>query len=98
MSRVVRVLLVEDDEDTAWVTTLLLERFGCEVRAVSDSLLALATASDFRPHVICLDLSLPGQDGYALSRQFRDDPALAGVTIFAISGYALDVDRARKAG
>src|SRR6266851_342869 len=74
----VRVLLVEDDEDTREVLTLGLELQGAEVQAVGCARDALRAVDGFVPHVILSDIGLPDEDGLALIRKLRKLPASRG--------------------
>jgi len=87
----VRVLLVEDDEDTREVLTLGLELQGAEVQAVGSSREALRAVDEFAPHVILSDIGLPDEDGLSMIRKLRKLPAALGrgdaaaVTAFTLS-------------
>ena len=60
---------------------------------------ALAAAAEFLPEVVLLDIGLPGMDGFEVARQIRAMPALSGVLLIAMTGYASTEDRAtREAG
>jgi CheY-like chemotaxis protein len=61
-----------------------------------DGAAALAQAAAFHPQAVLCDLSLPGAlDGWALAREMRRDPALAGALLVAMSGYGEEEDRER---
>ena len=90
-----RILVVDDDDDTVTVLSILLERQGYDVRTVTTGIQTLQVARDFKPHLIYLDTAMPGQDGNETTRQFRQDPELKDVMIVAVSGYCRDSDRAR---
>src|SRR3954467_6292092 len=74
----VRVLVVEDDEDTREVLTLGLELQGAEVRGVGSADAALRAVKEFSPHVILSDIGLPDEDGLSLIRKLRQLPASSG--------------------
>jgi CheY-like chemotaxis protein len=95
-----RVLIVEDNVDSAESLSRLLELFGHEVDAVHDGDAALAAARDRRPDVMLIDIGLPGRDGYDVARSVRADPLLKHVTLVALTGYGQDDDitRATEAG
>src|SRR3954470_23665891 len=65
----VRVLIVEDDEDTREVLTLGLELQGAQVRAVGSAQEGLAAVASFSPHVILSDIGLPDEDGLSMIRK-----------------------------
>lgn len=91
-----RVLVVNDNDDIARLTTLLLEHCGFDVRTLFDGLRVLATTRSFRPHFILLDIGLPGLDGYQVADQLRGDPDLDDVVIIAVSGYSADMYATRS--
>jgi CheY-like chemotaxis protein len=91
----VRILVVDDDADTTKGFCQLLAALGYSSQGVTDANLALQAARDFQPHVVALDLAMPGQDGFAIMRQIRSDPAIRHTIIVVTSGYCRDTDRAR---
>lgn len=95
-----RILVVDDNVDSAETLAALLRLEGHDAHAVHDGERALVAARDLHPDLILLDIGLPGVNGYEVARQIRDDVALAGVRLIAVSGYgrAEDVARARAAG
>ena len=85
----VRVLLVEDNTDTARAMSRLLGTFGCTVR-VADSVAAATTAAaEERFDLVLSDLGLPDGTGYELMQQLRAQYGLNGV---AISGFGMEDD------
>jgi two-component system CheB/CheR fusion protein len=90
------VLVVDDNHDAALLLAHLLEAAGHKVEKAYDGLAALAAARANRPDVVLLDIGLPGQDGYEVAKQMRQDPALSDVLLIAISGYCQDEDRERS--
>jgi two-component system CheB/CheR fusion protein len=59
-----RVLVADDDRDEAEALGLLLRRLGCDTRVVYSGQDAVATAPAFQPHLVVLDINMPGMDGY----------------------------------
>jgi PAS domain S-box-containing protein len=90
-----RILVVDDNEDTAVMLQDLLQELGHEVVVALDGPRALAAASKFLPDLALLDIGLPVMDGYELARLLRAAPGLGGVLLVAITGYGRDHDRAR---
>ena len=91
-----RILVVDDNADSARGTALILSRFGHEVRLAYDGPSAVEAAKEYRPEFVLLDIGLPGLDGYEVAQRLRQDPTLAGVTLVAVSGYGQESDRRRS--
>lgn len=66
-----RVLIVDDDENIAELIALYLNKECYETRMVYDGEEALKVFPSFRPHLILLDLMLPGMDGYGVCKEIR---------------------------
>ena len=95
-----KILLVEDNADSAEAMLLLLREFGHDVRVVHDGLEAVGAAQAFDPEVVLLDIGLPDMDGYEVARRLRQQPGLSATLLVALTGYGRDEDRdrAREAG
>jgi PAS domain S-box-containing protein len=99
--RSVRVLIIEDNWDTADSLRMLLELSGHEVAVAHTGQAGLQSARSFGPDVVLCDIGLAGgMDGYAVARALRADPELFGVVLIALSGYGQEDDqrKARQAG
>jgi PAS domain S-box-containing protein len=90
-----RVLVVDDQPDTADGVALLIETFGHHARAVYDGATALAATDADAPDVMFVDIGMPGMTGYELARQMRLRPGLAHVRLIALTGYGREEDRSR---
>ena len=90
-----RILVVDDNRDAAQALKLLLESDGHEVRVAGDGAGGLALARQYEPDVALLDIGLPNMDGYELARRMREEPALEGTLLVAVTGYGQMHDRAR---
>ena len=90
-----RVLIVDDNVDSAESMAVLLRLYGHEVRLAHDGLTALEEARVFRPDVMFLDLSLPKMDGFEVARRLRPELAMRGMTLVAMTGYGQEEDRRR---
>ena len=95
-----RVLVVDDNEDSADMLAKLLARSGHHVRTAYTGPTALDVAADCLPDVVLLDIGLPGINGYEVARRLRQIPQLGGVKIIAMTGYGQesDVRLAQEAG
>ena len=91
-----RILVVEDNPDSAEAMQMLLEKLGHEVRVVADGRDALDVAMVLKPDVILLDIGLPGMDGYELAQRLRAAPETSAANIIAVSGYGQEKDRSRS--
>lgn len=94
--KAVRVLIVDDAADVRGAVSELLTHAGAEVLALESGLLIEPTLAEFRPHVLLLDIGIPGEDGYAVLRRIRALPPGAGGRVPAIcfTAHARDQDRA----
>lgn len=93
-----RILIVEDNPDTAASLALLLELDGYWVRISHDGCEALRLVAEYRPHVVLLDIGLPGLSGYEVCSRLRADPAHRDIVILAITAWGQEKDRKRSAG
>ena len=90
-----RVLVVDDNADSAEAMALLLRLKGHSVETAYDGEEALATADRFRPEAVLLDLGMPKLNGFEVCRQIRQRPWGAGVLMVAQTGWGQAQDRAR---
>ncbi|MDM9382315.1 response regulator [Chlorogloeopsis sp. ULAP01] len=96
------ILVVEDDDDTRFFVTTVLEADGAIVTAVPCAAPALEVLPQLQPDVLISDIGMPGEDGYALIRKIRAlKPDIGGrVPAIALTAYG-DSDscvRALEAG
>lgn len=95
-----RILVIEDNPDTAESMRLLLDMEGHEVKIANSGTQGLTIARTFRPQVILCDIGLPGMDGYQVIRSIRSEEELSSIYVIALTGYGRDEDqrRAQEAG
>ena len=91
----VRVLIVDDNVDTAQGLSRLLTRAGHETALAHDGTDALSRAREQTPEVIVLDIGLPGMDGFEVVKSLRQEASCAGAIIIAVTGYGQPEDRQR---
>jgi len=84
---VVKVLLVEDTEDNRQMMRRLLEMSGYRVVEAINGVEAVKLASEEKPRIILMDLSLPLIDGLTATRRIRNLPGLSKVPIIAVSAH-----------
>jgi PAS domain S-box-containing protein len=92
-----RVLVVDDNVDAADSLALLVQLEGHEVLTAYDGETALSKAASFRPHVVLLDLGMPGIDGYETARRMRAMRSGAEMLLVAVTGWGQEDDRRRTA-
>jgi CheY-like chemotaxis protein len=92
-----RILLVEDDGDTAKSLAKFLAIAGYDVEITGDGISALVAAESKPPDVVLLDLGLPGaMDGWEVARRLRQMHFARRPQVVAVTGYDKDEDRKRS--
>jgi two-component system, sensor histidine kinase len=91
--RNLRVLLVDDNIDAVNLLGMVLRQIGYEVRIANDGASALTLAPEFVPHVVFMDIGLPGMNGYEAAKELQKIPALEKTTLVALTGYGQEKDR-----
>lgn len=94
------ILIVDDNLTNLKLVAYLMKSNGYDVSTAVDAESAFAAIRTQRPHVILMDLQLPGVDGLELTRRLKADPATRDIKIIAVTAYAMkgDEDKARAAG
>ncbi len=92
-----RVLVVDDNQDSARSQARLLTLLGQEVEVAFDGAAALERFAGFRPDVVLLDIGLPGMDGYEVARRLRAMPGGADALLIAQTGWGQEEDRRASA-
>ena len=90
-ARPTRLLIVEDNDDTAHVMRWGLEQLGYEVQIAHNGPLALALVQSFSPDVALLDIGLPVMDGWILAKRLRQQRE--GLHVVAVTAYGSEADR-----
>jgi CheY-like chemotaxis protein len=90
-----RVLVVDDNVDSAQSLEMLLSLEGHEVRVAHEGNGALEAAAQFRPEVVVLDIGLPGMSGYDVARHLRGRRESAHALLIALTGYGRPEDAVR---
>jgi CheY-like chemotaxis protein len=91
-----RILIVDDNRDSAESLALLLTLAGNETHVAYDGKQALALAERQRPDVILLDIGLPKLNGYDVCRSMRDQAWGKNCMIAAMTGWGQDEDRRKS--
>ncbi|CAB3762414.1 PAS domain S-box protein [Paraburkholderia humisilvae] len=92
-SAALRVLVVDDNRDSADSLAVLLEMKGHEARVAYDGQSAVAAAKSYVPHLVLTDLAMPNVDGFGLLRELRSNPKLSLTRVVAMSGFGQASDR-----
>lgn len=95
-----RVLVVDDEPELAWILAQRLRADGLEAETAADGKAALRAARAWRPHVVLLDLSMPELDGWQLCRALRGEKRTEAAALVIMTAWATsDLEaRAKKAG
>lgn len=88
-----RILVVDDNPDTATSLATLLELTGNETHIAHDGLEAVAAAAAFRPDIVLLDIGLPKMDGFEAARKIRAEPWGRTMVLVALTGWGQEEDR-----
>jgi PAS domain S-box-containing protein len=90
-----RVLIVDDNHDSADTLAALLDAWGHEVRTFYDGPSAIVGGAEFRPNLVLLDIGLPKMNGYEVARELRRMATGRSMLLVAFTGYGQDEDRRR---
>ena len=91
-----RVLVVDDNADSADSIAAILEISGHEVQVAYSAQKALEIAVEYQPDIMLLDIGLPDMDGYEVAKHLRQTPELKEMRLIAITGYGQQSDRQRS--
>jgi DNA-binding response OmpR family regulator len=87
-----RILLIDDDEDVRSLVRVLLTGVGHDVREVSDGRAGLREFYAWAPHLVVLDVSMPGLDGWETLSRIRD---LSDCPVLMLTGRDTELERVR---
>ena len=90
-----RILVVEDNPLNLKLVRDVLRAAGFEVIVAVTGEDGVARARDSAPDLILMDIQLPGMDGYEALRTIREDPRTQGITVVALTAFAMKADRVR---
>ena len=91
-----RILVVDDNRDSATTLAMLLSLTGNETKTAFDGLEAVETAATFRPDAILLDIGLPKLNGYEVARKIREQPWGQQMVLVALTGWGQEEDRRKS--
>lgn len=90
-----KILLVEDNKDSAESLRMLLKLYGHQVTVAHNGRDAVAAADEVKPEVLLCDIGLPDMDGFAVAKAIQENPHSSVTRLIAITGYAEQDDRQR---
>jgi len=88
-----RILVVDDNQDSADSISILLRTMGHEVHTAYDGLEAVGAAAEFQPDVVLLDIGLPNLNGYDAARRIREQQGGPERMLIALTGWGQEQDR-----
>ncbi len=91
-----RILIVDDNRDSADSLGMLLRIMGNDIRTAYDGQRGVELAEQFRPDVVLLDIGLPKLDGYQACRRMGVQPWGKAMVLIAMTGYGQEEDRLRS--
>jgi len=91
-----RVLIAEDNTDTAVTMSRLLQHLGHTVEIVQDGAAVLRAVQNTKPDVLLLDIGLPGMNGYEVAERLRQQADVGDLHLIAVTGYGQEKDRERS--
>ena len=91
-----RILVVDDNRDSAESLAMLLKLTGHETHTAYDGLEAVAAAATVLPDMVLLDIGLPKLNGYDACRKIRQQPWGKGMVLIALTGWGQDEDRRKS--
>lgn len=92
-----RILIVEDQPDIASLMMKMIACSGHEARLAEGGAAAISMAAEATPHLVLLDIHLPGIDGYEVAQRIRDRYG-DRFPIFAVTASPIDVALAQRSG
>jgi CheY-like chemotaxis protein len=86
------ILIVDDNRINLKLAEVLLAAEGYQVRTAGDGEEALEMLNTFHPSLILMDIQMPGMDGLTLTRLIKAEPRTCGITVVALTAYAMKGD------
>ncbi len=88
-----KILVIEDNDDSAISLKAVLEYFGHEVSIAQNGILGVQAARELEPHVIICDIGLPEMDGFAVAKELSKDSKFTRSIMIALTGYGSQEDK-----
>jgi CheY-like chemotaxis protein/two-component sensor histidine kinase len=91
-----RVLIVDDNQDSADSLAMLMQITGNKTYMAHDGVEAVEAVEKYRPEVVLLDIGLPGLDGHEVCRRVREQPWGKDIVVIALTGWGQEDDRRKS--
>lgn len=91
-----KILVVDDNHDSALSMSMMLSILGHDTRTAHDGETAVSTAEAFLPDVVLLDIGLPKLNGYEVAQRLREQAWGQSMFLIAVTGWGQDEDRQRS--
>jgi PAS domain S-box-containing protein len=91
-----RILIVDDNRDSAESLAMLLEITGNKTYMAHDGIEAVEAVEKYRPEVVLLDIGLPKLDGHEVCRRIRKQPWGKNIVVIALTGWGQEDDRRKS--
>ena len=91
-----RVLIVDDNRDSADSLAMLMQITGNKTYMAHDGVEAVEAVEKYRPEVVLLDIGLPGLDGHEVCRRVREQPWGKDIVVIALTGWGQEDDRRKS--
>ncbi len=89
------ILVIEDNEMNMKLMRAVLKAGKYRMLEAMDAETGLRLAREHHPDLILMDIQLPGMDGLSATHVIKTDPDLKGIPIFAVTGFAMESDKAK---
>lgn len=90
-----RILVADDNTDSAETCAMLLQLWGHDVRVAADGQETVDVAREFRPEIALVDIGMPRMSGYEVAQTLRGTEWGKDMVLVAVTGWGQDEDRAR---
>jgi DNA-binding response OmpR family regulator len=87
-----KVLIADDEPNIVTALEFLLHRAGYDVRTVNDGDQALALVGSYHPHVLLIDIMMPGKSGYEVCQRVRSNPDWSDIRIVMLSAKGREAE------
>jgi CheY-like chemotaxis protein len=93
----ITILVIEDNEMNMKLIKEVLKSCKYRTLEATDAETGLCLVREHHPDLILMDIQLPGMDGLSASKIIKTDPELMNIPIFALTGFAMEMDKAKAA-